>query len=222
MLILLPFMLLPVIINRNWSWITLEVIRLWATIFSKLAFVRYQIYGKAIQEKEKAYVYVCNHNSFLDAPALPLAIRGEFKALGKKELLEIPVFGWILRSVAVLVDRSDAKSRKASVERMNKVFQKGISVVVFPEGTTNKTDKPLTPFYDGAFRIAIENQAPVLPLVILNSKKLMPREGFKNSPGTIEVHFLPPQETKGMTMENLQDLKGKVFKLMEEAILKNG
>ena len=84
------------------------------------------------------------------------------RPLGKKELLNIPVFGWILRSVAVLVDRSNPESRRKSVERLNKIFKRGISVIIFPEGTTNKTDKPLTPFYDGAFRIAIENQGPYL------------------------------------------------------------
>lgn len=218
MLLLLPFMLLPVILNRRWSWMTLEVIRLWAFLFSKFTFVHYRIYGKDIQERDKAYVYVCNHNSFLDAPALPLAISGEFKALGKKELLNIPVFGWILRSVAVLVDRSDAASRKASVERLNAVFKRGISIVVFPEGTTNKTAQPLTPFYDGAFRIAIENQAPIMPLVITNSKALMPREGFNNKPGIIGVHFLQPQETKGLTMEDLPSLKQKVFDMMWKAL----
>lgn len=219
MLILLPFMLLPVILNHRWSWMTLKVITVWAFIFSKLTFVHYKILDKDIQEDGKAYVYVCNHNSFLDAPALPLAIRGEFKALGKKELLDIPVFGWILQSVAVLVDRSDTESRKASIERMNKVFQRNISVVIFPEGTTNKTDYPLTPFYDGAFRIAIENQAPILPIVISNSKALMPRNGFRNKPGNILVRLLPPLETKGMEMEDLQQLKQEVFNLMEEALL---
>lgn len=218
MLVLLPFMLLPVMVNRHWSWMTIEVIRLWAYIFSKLTFVHYRINGKELQKKDTAYVYVCNHNSFLDAPALPLAISGEFKALGKKELLNIPIFGWILRSVAVLVDRSDAASRKASVRRLNAVFKRGISIVVFPEGTTNKTDRPLTPFYDGAFRIAIENQAPIVPLVITNSRALMPREGFKNKPGTIGVQFLPPQETKGLTMEDLPALKQKVFNMMWEAL----
>lgn len=213
-------MLVPVILNPQWSWITLKVITAWAFIFSKLTFVRYKIYGQDIQEVQKPYVFVSNHNSFLDAPALPLAIRGEFKALGKKELLEIPVFGWILRTVAVLVDRSDADSRKASIERMNKVFQRGTSVVVFPEGTTNKTDRPLTPFYDGAFRIAIENQAPILPMIILNSKALMPRRGFRNKPGTIQVHFLQPLETKGMNMDDLQALKMAVYDLMEKALIK--
>lgn len=219
MLVLLPFMLLPVMVNRHWSWMTIEVIRLWAYIFSKLTFIQYKIHGKELQEHDKSYVYVCNHNSFLDAPALPLALIGEFKALGKKELLDIPILGWILRSVAVLVDRSDTASRKASIARLNAVFKRGISIVVFPEGTTNKTDQPLTPFYDGAYRIAIENQAPVMPLVITNSRALMPRQGFKNKPGTIGVRFLQPQETKGMTMEDLPVLKQKIFDMMWEALV---
>lgn len=215
-------MLLPVIINPAWSWMTLKVIKIWAFIFSLLTFVRFKIQGKRIPKKDKAYVYVSNHNSYLDAVALPLAIPGEFKSLGKKELLNIPVFGWILKSIAVLVDRSNVESRKESIERLAQSFKSGISIFIFPEGTTNKTDQPLTPFYDGAFRLAIENQAPVLPMVILNSKALMPRKGFNNQPGTVHIHFLEPVETTGMTMEEVPELKLRVYHLMENAILKYG
>src|SRR5690606_5158674 len=123
MLVLLPFMLLPVIINPVWSWMTLNVIRIWASIFSALNFVRFNIHGKDIPQKDKAYVYVCNHSSYLDGVALPLAIPGEFKPLGKKELLKIPVFGWILKSIAVLVDRSSVESRRESVERLARSFK---------------------------------------------------------------------------------------------------
>lgn len=215
-------MLIPVIINPSWSWITLKVIKLWSFIFSKLIFVHYEIFGKNFPKNGRAYVYVANHNSFLDAPALTLSIPGEFKTLGKKELLRIPVFGWILKSIAVLVDRSSPESRKASIEGLTQYFKKGISIFIFPEGTTNKTDQPLTPFYDGAFRLAIENQAPVLPMVILNSKALMPRSGLQNKPGTINVYFLEPVETAGMTLEDVTALKLHIYNLMEKAIQKFG
>jgi len=222
MLVLLPFMLLPVIINPKWSWMTLKVIKLWASIFSALTFVRFKVHSRNIPQKNRAYVYVCNHNSYLDGVAVPLAIPGEFKPLGKKELLDIPIFGWILKSIAVLVDRTSVESRKESIERLTKSFKRGTSILIFPEGTTNKTDQPLTPFYDGAFRLAIENRAPILPMVILNSKKLMPRNGFSNRPGTVDVHFLEPLETTGMTLEDMPALKLKVYHLMEDAILKYG
>src|SRR5690606_37359070 len=117
--------------------------KIWAFCFSKCAFVHYKIHNQTIPKRNQAYVYVSNHNSFLDSPALPLAIPGDFKALGKKELMEIPVFGWIIKTVAVMVDRSNAESRRASIERLHQIFRKGISVIIFPEGTINTTDKPL-------------------------------------------------------------------------------
>lgn len=136
-------------------------------------------------------------------------------------MTKIPVFGWIIKYVAVLVDRSSPESRKESVMKLAEVLKKNISIFIFPEGTSNRTDKPLTPFYDGAFRIAIESQTPILPMVILNAKNLMPRDGFSNKPGTIKVVFGAVVATKGLTMQELPKLKQKVYTSMEKMILEN-
>ena len=97
------------------------------------------------------------------------AIRKQhFRILGKSEMAKIPVFGFFYRNAVVMVDRSSAEKRARSVKILKSVIRKGISVVIAPEGTFNFTTKPLKEFYDGAFRIAIETQTPIKPILFLD------------------------------------------------------
>ena len=107
------------------------------------------------------------------------------------------------------------------MEHLKAVLKQGISILIFPEGTQNQTKEPLQAFYDGAFRIAIETQQPVLPLVILNAGNLMPPKKFFIQPGTISIHVLDEIATEGMTFNDLPALKEKVFTLMLAEILNN-
>ena len=77
-----------------------------------LTFIRYDFYGQENFRKGQAYIYVSNHTSFLDLPGIRMIIPGEFRPLAKKELLKIPVFGWIARGATIIVDRSSGESRK--------------------------------------------------------------------------------------------------------------
>lgn len=121
-----------------------------------------------------------------------------------------------------MIDRSSKESREKSVAALKKDIAGGASVLIFPEGTMNKTAKPLGDFYDGAFRIAIETQTPLMPFVMLNNRKLLPRlNPLLARPGVITAIFITPVEVKGMTLDQLPELKQKVYDLMENAILAN-
>jgi len=109
-----------------------------------------------------------------------MIIPGEKRPLAKKELLKIPVFGWIASSAAVIVDRSSGESRKKSMDRLKNILSNGTSILLFAEGTQNRSKEPLQPFKDGAFRIAIDAQEPILPMVVVGAGPLMP-------PGTIRI-----------------------------------
>src|SRR5690606_10469658 len=119
--------------------------------------------------KGQTYIYVSNHTSFLDIPGLTMLLPGQFRPLAKKELLKIPVFGWIAQSAAIIVDRSSPESRKKSIDRLKNFLNAGISILIFAEGTQNRTANILQPFKDGAFRIAVDTQHPVLPIVVLGA-----------------------------------------------------
>lgn len=221
MLLLLPGIVLPLFLGKNFTWIGFKFLWIWSWVFSMLTFIRYEFYGRENFRKGQAYIYVSNHTSFLDIPGMCLIIPGEFRALAKKELLKIPVFGWIAQSATVVVDRSSGESRKKSMDKLKKILLDGISILIFAEGTQNRTREILQTFKEGAFRIAIDTQQPVLPLVVVGAGPLMPPGTINLKPGKIKIIVSPEISTAGLTYEDLSTLKRKTFDVMKDMIAKN-
>jgi len=221
MIILLPGIILPFVFGQRFGWIGYRFLWLWSWIFSILNFIRYETYGRENFQKGKAYIFICNHTSYLDIPGLCIAIRGEFKPLAKKELLKIPVFGWIAKSAAVIVDRSSPQSRKKSIDKLKSVLKYGISILIFPEGTQNRSGEILQPFHDGAFRIAVDAQQPILPMVIIGAGKLMPPGKADVNSGKIKIVIGPEISTHGLTGNDISSLKQKTFDAMTTLIKEN-
>jgi 1-acyl-sn-glycerol-3-phosphate acyltransferase len=176
-----------------------------------LTFIRYEFIGHEYLQKGKSYIYVSNHTSFLDLPGLRLLIPGEFRPIAKKELLKIPVFGLIVRSATVVVDRSNSQSRKKSMDKIREILSHGISALIFAEGTQNRTRELLQPFKDGAFRIAVDTQLPIVPMVIIGAGKLMPPGTLQLKPGKIKIIVGKEIDVTGLTSDDVADLKKKVF-----------
>jgi 1-acyl-sn-glycerol-3-phosphate acyltransferase len=147
-------------------------------------------------------------------------IPGEFRPLAKKELLKIPVFGWIAQSAAVIVDRSSGESRKKSMDKLKKILLDGLSILIFAEGTQNRTKDVLQPFKEGAFRIAVDTQQPILPMVVVGAGPLMPPGTIRLRPGKIKVIVAPEIPTSGLTYDDLPKLKQQTFEIMKELIVK--
>lgn len=222
MIILLPLIVLPILIHVRVGMGTFYGLKIWSWIFSKLNFIPYEIIGKQNVKASNSYIYTCNHTSFLDAPGIALAIPNQFRPLAKKELLKIPIFGLIVRVVTVIVDRSSPESRKASLQKLKDIIEKGVSILIFPEGTQNRTKELLQPFYSGAFRTAIETQTPIMPMVVINAGKLMPPGTMNIKPGKIKVVFGEPISVEGYTMKNVNELKDHTFEIMEKLLINNG
>ena len=219
MILALPFVLFPLLISDRLGVISFFFVRCWVYCAFIPSFIFFRTHHKHLVDRKKSYIFVINHTSFLDAPAIPMAIPLQLRALGKKELRQIPIFGIVTRRLAVWVDRSDQESRKRSIEGLVRILNKGISILVAPEGTRNETEAPLLPFYNGPFRLAIETGIPIMPLIIHDAKKLMPKGQLGLRPGTIHNYFLPEIETKGMTENDLPDLKKQVYDLMEKKVI---
>ncbi len=189
LLVLGPFIMIPLSLSQKAGAITFFFIRVWAKTWSFLCGIRFEIQGREYIQKGKSYIFIFNHRSFLDAPVVPMAIPHEVRALGKKELSHIPVFGWVLRKVAVWVDRTDTASRRKSIARLSEFLHCGISIVVAPEGTRNDTAQLLLPFEKGAFRLAVETGIPIITMAVIGADKLMPRGSLLMRPGKIRVYF---------------------------------
>ncbi len=193
---------------------------LWGDCWFFLIGIFYVRIYEAPHDKHKPYIFVSNHISYLDAAILVKAYRQPIRPLGKAEMSKVPVFGYIYRNAIVTVNRSSAQSRASSVRVLRSILSKGISVLVFPEGTFNMTTQPLKEFYDGAFRLAIEMQTPLKPVLFLDAYRRMNYQSlFSITPGRNRLLYLAEIPVEGYTLKDLPELKEKVFKKMEEKMI---
>lgn len=191
----------------------------WMHVYMPLIFCPVRRKGMEHFKSGEPYIIVCNHNSMVDIPTTTYAIPAGSKSLAKKEMAKIPIWGIMYKVGSVLVDRHDPESRRQSVLEMKKVLREGVHMLLYPEGTRNKTDQPLKSFYDGAFNLAIETGKPILPAVIFNTRKILPPgKIFYALPHAIDIHFLPPIQTEGLTEEDVESLRERVFKTMWDHI----
>lgn len=221
MILYLPGILIPFLFGDKGGAISYLFLKIWSWTFSQLNRIIYRIEGRENIKKGKAYIYVSNHTSYLDIPGISLTIPTQFRPLAKKELKRIPIFGWIAQAACVIVDRSSNESRRKSMEHLKQILADGISILIFPEGTQNRSTARLQPFYDGAFRIAIETGQPLLPIIVLNAGKLMPPNKIHIEPGTIKIVIGKEIKTDGLSLKDTTALKEKVYNEMDKLILDN-
>ena len=221
MLVIFPFVIVASFFGRIVGGNTiLRLCMLWADIWFPLIFIQVKKIMESPHDKTKSYIFVSNHISYLDAAIIVKAFRQPIRPLGKVEMSKIPVFGFIYKNAIVTVDRGDAENRAKSVEILKSVIARGISVLVFPEGTFNMTHQPLKEFYDGAFRVAIETQTPVKPVLFLDAYERMPYESiFSLNPGRCRIVYMNEIPVEGLTMDDMPVLKERVYRLMEEKLI---
>src|SRR6476469_6423664 len=181
------------------------VSRVWMVVYLHLIACPFKVKGREYFQPGKNYVVTCNHNSLLDiliaTPFMPSAN----KTIAKSSLAYIPVFGWIYAAGSVLVNRKSDKSRRESFHEMKRMLDLGFHMVIYPEGTRNRTDDPLKSFYDGAFKLAVEARKPIIPAIIFNTKKILPvHKKFYLYPHKLEMHFLPPIKSSNISSKELK------------------
>lgn len=196
------------------------IFRLWMNIYMPLVGCPVFRKGKEHFKKGENYVVVTNHNSLVDIPVSSPWIPGPNKTLAKIEMSRIPIFGIIYKAGSILVDRKNENSRRKSFTDMQDALDMGLHLCLYPEGTRNKTNQPIQRFYDGAFITAIKSQKAIIPGIIFNTGKILPHDKkLWARPLPIRFHFLEPIPTKGLTLDDLQDLKEKVHRLMSDYYL---
>jgi len=193
----------------------------WGDLWFPLIGIQHKNIFQTPTSSSVAQIFVANHTSYLDAALLVKTFRQPIRALGKVEIGKIPLFGFIYRKVIVTVDRSSAANRSRSVQVLKAVLRKGISVLVFPEGTFNETGLPLKDFYDGAFRIAVETGTPITPVLLLDSWSRLPTgRWLALNPGRSRAVFLEPVPVDGLEKKDVPLLKEKVRLLMWEELMR--
>ena len=193
---------------------------LWADIWFPVIFIWHKKIYEVSHDKKKSYIFLSNHISYLDAAIIVKAYRQPIRPLGKVEMSKVPVFGFIYRNAIVTVDRSSTSNRANSVRVLKSLISKGISVLVFPEGTFNMGTTPLKEFYDGAFRVAIETQTPIKPVLFLDAYRRMPYESlFHMTPGRSRIVYLDEIPVTGYTSADIEKLKQQIYAVMEKKLI---
>jgi 1-acyl-sn-glycerol-3-phosphate acyltransferase len=214
--------LIPIWATRFWpepkrTDLMIRISRVWMGFFFLSTGLRLTIRGRENFKPGQQYIITCNHRSLMDVPITSPGIPGANKTIAKSEMAKIPLFNVIYKRGSVLVDRKSDASRKESYRTMRWVLENGMHMCIYPEGTRNKSGKPLKEFHDGAFRLAADSGKPIMPTVILGTDKVLPNDkSFWFWPGRMEMHFLAPVE---MTPEdNASTLKQKVYRIMWDHI----
>lgn len=196
--------------------------RLGIRIGFALARIKIVLHGRDKLPEKPHYIYMMNHNSNLDAPAVWVHVPGEVRVLLKKQVFKLPVLATAMRLGGfVPVDRSNRTSAIASVRNAARLAAEGASFLIAPEGTRSRTGK-LLKFKKGGFHMAIESKVSVLPITVIGAFELMPPESFAIRSGTIDIYFHEPIETKELGPTGRAELMKRVRAPMEETLARFG
>ncbi|WP_417882213.1 lysophospholipid acyltransferase family protein [Xanthomarina gelatinilytica] len=212
-IVLFPILLVS-ILKESWYPYFFKLARFWAKfILTGMGFV-WNIEREEIPETDKSYMFVANHTSMADIMLMLVSVKNPFVFVGKKELAKIPLFGFFYKRTCILVDRNSEKSRKAVFLRAQRRLKQGLSICIFPEGGVPEEHIVLDTFKDGAFRLAINHQIPIVPMTFLDNKKRFSYTFFSGGPGKMRVKIHPFIETKGLTIQDTKLINEKTRKLI--------
>ena len=183
-----------------------SISKLWAYIMLAVSFVRTEIKNKNKILKGESYVIISNHQSHYDIIALVTRLGIQFRWIIKKEILKLPIFGYALyASRNIFIDRSNTTSAIESIKRGFDRLPKGVSVMVFAEGTRSP-DGQIHEFKKGGFVTAVTRKIPILPVTVNGSRRVMRKGSFTLKPGKIQIVIGDPIETSGYTTDTVQNL----------------
>ncbi|WP_303316503.1 lysophospholipid acyltransferase family protein [Flavivirga abyssicola] len=204
-LIMFPILLIS-ILKESWYPFFFKIARVWAKMILIGMGFRYRIDREQIPEKSKSYMFIANHTSMADIMLMLVAVKNPFVFVGKKELAKIPLFGFFYKRTCILVDRSSPKSRQAVFLRAQRRLRSGLSICIFPEGGVPEEDIYLDQFKNGAFRLAINHQIPIVPLTFADNKKRFSYTFFSGSPGKMRVKIHKFLSTENLNIDNTKSL----------------
>jgi 1-acyl-sn-glycerol-3-phosphate acyltransferase len=180
------------------------------SVTSKIALflfgIKVEIINQNLIGKDKQYIFIANHRSYLDALLAAVANNNYKKFIGKAEVLKIPVIGYVLKTLNVPVQRDNKDSRKWSINKMIEHLKDGVGMVVFPEGTCNTTTDLLKDFKVGAFMLSLQTNIPIAIYTIIGAGELMPRNGLLVRPGKIKIiwkEILHPENYAKLGMDQM-------------------
>ena len=196
-----------------------HICRLWTWGILKVGGIRLKVQGLEGLDPNRPYIFLANHQSYIDIPTLFQALpKFQLRWIAKKELLWVPFFGWALwSSKHVIVDRQNFSKARGSLRKAKERIKRGISLVIFPEGTRGPTAE-LLPFKRGGFLLALQTHIPIVPVTISGSGAILPRGNWRIQRGEIKVIVSEPIPVDQYRVENLTQLLTRVRDEIESRV----
>jgi len=204
--------------REKWFYKAFALKKVWANVLCVGGGI---FYKKTFLEKLNAnvtYVFCCNHTSYIDIILSYCVIDNYFVFMGKKELAKVPLFNIFFKKMNILVDRKSIKDAHKAFVRAGEEIDKKHSVIIFPEGTISKDVPKMKPFKNGAFKLAIDKQIPIVPITFVDVWKRLQDKAFlqgKAGPGFTKIIVHKPIETIGLNDSNIEELKTKIRLIIE-------
>ncbi|HYB21784.1 MAG TPA: lysophospholipid acyltransferase family protein [Thermodesulfobacteriota bacterium] len=192
------------------------VARLWGKIQLGITGTRVSITGLQNINPQRSYILVSNHQSNFDIFALLGYLPIQFRWIAKAELFHAPFMGWAMYRIGYIpIERESPKKAYRSMLKAAEAVNRGISVMIFPEGTRS-LDGKLQSFKKGLFLIALKSQAPILPITIQGTARIMRKGDWRTYAGKVQITIDPPIETAGIPTEREEELSQRVRRTLEK------
>jgi len=194
------------------------VARTWSRCILWLFGIKVRVRGTEHLERTRHYIYVSNHASMFDIPAVVVGIPDDIRFVLKKELTKVPIWGWALKyGYYISIDRGRARDAAKSLEEAVERMRTGASVILFAEGTRTRDGK-LQPFKRGAFSLAARSGVPIVPVAINNTFSILPKGSIRVKPADITIVLEKPVPTEGVEG---REAEVKLMEKVREAIASN-
>lgn len=192
--------------------------RVWAWMILRASLVSVRTTGKEKIPRTQPCLFCCNHLSYLDPPLLIHCLGGHVRFIAKKSLFAIPFLGWGM-SIAgnIPLDRNNPRSALRSLKQAAGEIRGGQSFIIFPEGGRSPDGKP-QPFLSGAFRLAIESQAPVIPVAVRGTRAVLRPGSINIRGGRVAVKIGDAIPTSGLAVKDRNALAASVRSAIEQML----
>ncbi|GAA0872806.1 lysophospholipid acyltransferase family protein [Gangjinia marincola] len=219
-IVLFSPLLIILVLKETWYPYFFKIARIWAKVILFSMGFRLKIKKEEDLITGKSYMLIANHTSMIDIMMMLYIIKEPFVFVGKQELAKFPIFGFFYKRTCILVDRTNAKSKQAVFEQAQRRLNQGISICIFPEGGVPDDETiVLDTFRDGAFRLAIDHQIPVVPMVFYDNKKHFSYTFISGKPGTLRGKIKSFIETHNMSQQDKKELRQKAFDIIERELI---
>lgn len=173
-------------------------------------------------KKDNSYVFIANHTSMIDIMLMLSVVKNPLVFVGKEELTRLPLFGYIFKRTSITVNRNNTRSRKEVYDAAQRRLNQGLSICIFPEGLVPDDESViLSEFKNGAFRLAIEHQIPIVPITFYDCKKRFSYTFFSGSPGKLRVKIHNFIETNGLKLAESKRIKLEAFNLIYNELIRH-